>query len=345
MDNEIEINEDTGAAVGTGNAARLAMLDRINNANDHVRAVELADVNDDDTTSEFVAELLSDEEQAAREAALQADADGITQTELDRFAEEANLTAPEEPAPVVPKHKIKVNGKELELTTEELIERAQKIEAADGYLIEAARIKREAEAARPVLPPAPVEPLPEPTMTEDEERALVRAIQMGTEDEALHAWRQMKGSQTVQPTIDRNVIAQEVRERLSFEEAARTFRSNFSDLMDDPVLAQMVTQRDAALAAANDPRPFLERFTAVGEEVRQWRDGLVKKHAPASAAPAQTTEQRLAAKQVATSKAAPKPANVRAPAKPDDDDTAPEKPSDVIARMAQARGGSQYMRH
>jgi hypothetical protein len=45
--------ENSGDAIGTGNDARVAMLDRINDVNDSARAEELAEVHDDGTTSEF----------------------------------------------------------------------------------------------------------------------------------------------------------------------------------------------------------------------------------------------------------------------------------------------------
>jgi hypothetical protein len=82
-DKEIQTTEE-GEVVGTGNDARLKFLAQINDQNDAQLAEQgdLADVNDDGTTTAFgKPETLSDEE--------------VTQKELDRFAEEASQVSEE----------------------------------------------------------------------------------------------------------------------------------------------------------------------------------------------------------------------------------------------------------
>ena len=200
---------DDGDVIGTGNDARLKMYAQINDQNDKQLAQngDLADVNDDNTTSPFNPEAnLTDAE--------------ITTRELQRAADEANQTAPDDGtstgSPTEPvKHTIKVNGRELELTTEELIERAQKIEAADAYLNEAARLKREAQ--QPITPQQPSHEDVAAALRE-ERRALVRAIQMGTEDEAMAAIEKLEARNT--PSVNfADDITRAVDERITFNDA------------------------------------------------------------------------------------------------------------------------------
>ena len=226
-DEKVEATED-GEVVGTGNDARLKFLAQINDQNDATLAEngDLADVNDDGTTTVFgKPETLSDEE--------------VTQRELDRAAEEVNQEEITEQVEQ-PKHKIKVNGKELELTTDELVQRAQKVESADTYLKEASQKLREAEAkqvAKPALPS-------HEDVTEnaaEERRALVRAIQMGTEEEAMAAIEKL---QSRPPSVSADDVARTVDERLTFNDAVSKFQKDYKDLADDPVLLNIVLQRD-----------------------------------------------------------------------------------------------------
>jgi len=358
MDPEIQF-DDQGNAIGTGNEARLKLLQSINDRNDAKQADQFRDVNDDETTSEFVVHPLTDEQQAAREAALQDDEDGTTRRELQRATDEANQQPEDDaeddvevaaaPAPV--KHKVKVNGKDLELTTEELISRAQKVEAADQYLIEASRMRREAEdRARQLQNSQSPEPSQEDqaAMRLEERRALVRAIQMGTEDEAMAALEklQMQGGQ---PQFDPSSIARTVDERLTFKEAAVKFQSDYKDLFADPVLRKMVLSRDQELLNTGDKRDYVTRYTEIGNEVRAWRDNLIKSAAPEKAKEddseakpslslAEKQSRKAAAPQV------PKAANTKAPAAQDDEDDKEESVQDVIAKIAKQRGGPQWLR-
>jgi hypothetical protein len=324
-------SEDT---IGTGNDARVALLERINDANDATRAEELMDVNEDGTITQFVAQELTEEEQAAKEAELQQDPDGALKETLDRAVEEGGET----PEPV--KFKIKVNGKEMELTQDELIARAQKVEAADQYLVEAKRLQREAQEGSRA---------PE-TQQEDaeairfeEKRALVRAIQMGTEDEAMAALDKL---QTLnRPTIDENSIARTIDERLTFKEAANRFATEYNDVMSDPMLKKMALEKDMELVKQGDRRDYWQRFQEVGNEIRSWRDNLVKSSQPKESRPdaSLTLDQKQQRKAAAPQ--TPKSASVKAGRAVDENDEDKEESvGSVIAEMAKARGGSQRLR-
>lgn len=307
----VNTNED-GDIIGTGNDARIAMLERINDQNDSQNSDQYADVNDDGTTTPFVV----------------AQPDGEQEPLVDEAVHEEIVDHDAEPEPEPPaKFKIKINGKELELTQEELIARAQKVEAADQYLAEAARLRKEAESARTQPPPQDAA-----ARAEEEERQLVRAIQMGSEEEAMAAIRKLKSSG---PSLTGDDIARTVDERLTFKEAANRFATEYEDLMKDDVLRKMVLQRDQELLAAGDTRPYIDRYTEIGNEVRAWRDRLVK-----SSVPAQSTSKQ---ERKAGVPSVPKAASVRAPAPVDEDDR-DESVADVIATIAKARGGPQWTR-
>ncbi len=330
---ELPDAQDAGETVGTGNDARIAMLNAINDQNDELQAADLADVNDDGTTAPFVArqpdgtetpladETVEDEDTTAAMAAVTAE------------TEENN--EPEPAAPVVVKHKVKVNGVDREFTTDELIARASKVEAADAYLQEAARIRREAELS---AQPKPLSPQDAAKAALDEEREIVRAIQMGEEPEALAAIRKLRAPVPSGMTPDEQ--ARFIRDTLAFEKAADRFGSEYADVMGDDRLRQMAIARDRELINEGDKRPYWERLEAVGKEIRGWKDGLVKKSAPAATADTTNTakvERKAAAPKV------PRSSGAKAPAPVDDDDKQ-ESASDVIANIAKARGGPQWMR-
>jgi hypothetical protein len=242
--------------------------------------------------------------------------------------------APPPPAPAPPP-RIKVNGVEIDLTAE-LIAKAQKIASADQYLEEASTRR----SATPSPTPAPATPDPGVEAARlEEERALVRAIQVGTEDEAIAALRKIRVP--ANNGMDARQVAQITDERLAFSTAISKFNTDYKDLVEDPQLHQMVLARDQALVAENDPRPYSERYTAIGNEIRAWRDGLVAKFAPPAAAPVDPVAAKLARK--ANAPVAPPAASARA-TPPADEDDGEEDVSSVIAKMAAARGGPQWTR-
>lgn len=313
-------SDATSGTIGTGNDDRLRLLDQINDSNDRARAEELANVNDDGSTEAFVAPAVEGEEEGEPGTVAAAPAPAVPPAE------------PPAPEPT----KIKVNGEEVVLTPE-LIAKAQKIASADQYL-EQARKSTTTAAPAPAaeIPPPPTQGVEDRS---EEDRALVRAIQMGTEEEALAALQKLRKTQPSITLEDVNRIADE---RLTFTKALDWFNDEFKDLVADSQLHSIVLARDAELVKAGDKRPYKERYEAIGNEVRTWRDEMVKKFGPAPApAPAPAVDPKLERKQtapkvpvVATAKATP----------PADDDSADENTSSVIANMAKSRGGPQWAR-
>lgn len=333
MTTETEVieGEETGEAVGTGNDDRVALLNRIGDQNDTGRAEELAHVNDDGSTEPF-------------------SVDETTQAELNRAEEEANQEASEEEKasepvvqPAEKKYKIKVNGVERELSEEELIARAQKVENADMYLSEAARLRRQAEQTQQPNPEErPTQGRTQPELSPEDERALVRAIQMGTEDEAAAALKTLRESIT--PRVNPEEMDRRMDERLSFREALFTFQRDYQDVWQDPVLRNMAMSADQQLVAQGDKRGYLDRFTAIGNDIRAWRDSIAGK-VQATKQPEATppTDTKTRQERKAAAPKSPTQANSRAPASVTEDE-GEEDASEVIAKMAKSRGGPQWMR-
>jgi hypothetical protein len=241
-----------------------------------------------------------------------------------------------------PKFKIKVNGKEIELTQEELIARAQKVESADVYLADAARAKKASEA-----PPPPEGPTAEEIqLQQDEEDArIVRAIQMGTEEEAKIAVRLLTSRVAARPSVSPDDMSRAIDERLAFNEAITDFRKNFPDIASEPLLNSLAQQRDANLVASGDTRPYKERYESIGKELRAWKEGLVP--APKAQEDPKVPDVSFADKD--TKKAAapktPAIATKKVAKVEEEDEDGEEDTATVIANIRKARGGPQWMRN
>jgi lysozyme family protein len=309
-------------AVGTGNDERVARLNAIADQADSDRADELANVNDDGSTEPFKAEVQT-----------------TPTDEPPADAATAAATAEPEAVAAEKKFRIKVNGRDIELTESELIARASKIEAADEYL----RLAK--QRATPPAPPQPAGPSPEELQRQqdEEDRALVRAIQMGTEEEATAALRKLRAQTSASPSLSRDDVSRTIDERLSFNTAIEKFSTEYSDVWSDPVLKKIALDRDAHLIQEGDRRTYWERYQQVGEEVRAWKQQLVQQAQPApSADPAPTIAEKQERKVSAPK--VPAPANAKAKPARVEEEEIDDTPSNVIANMAKSRGGPQWMR-
>jgi hypothetical protein len=317
--------KDSGEAQGTGNDARVALLNRISDENDQRAAEDFADVNDDGTTSPFVVRTADGEEVPLKDESA---TDGAAAAEIDKLAEESGS--------VPSKIKIKVNGREIELTQDELIERAQKVESADMYLAEAARLRTEnARNAVAANQATTRKPVVEEQDSVEEDLAIARAIQMGTEEEAVAALRKLR---TSRPSVTADDVRRTVDSRLTFNEAIQQFRSSFKDIASDPVLNQMAIDADARLLAQGDKRPYAERYTEIGNEIRGWADRMVQARAPVTK-PTDPGAEKLARKAAASP--IPKAASTKSASTVEPEKE--ESTSDIIASIAKSRGGPQWM--
>jgi hypothetical protein len=321
--------ETGGNVVGSGNEDAVAKRNAIANHADQSREEEFADVNDDDTTAPFQAEVDPDE------VVGEVDANGDPVV-----AEPEEVAAAEVSPPEVKKIKIKVNGKELELTQEELIERAQKVESADDYL------RRAKESAKPAVETKPPVNAEDQKRRQDEEdSALVRALQMGTTEEATAAIRKIREQSSARPSMNSDDVSRTIDERLAYKDAVAKFSTEYSDIMSDPVLRDLAGKRDDELMKAGDDRDYFTRYAAIGEDLRAWMKSksTATETPETETKPAVTTLEEKRAKKQAAQKV-PVVANAKnAPPEPDQD--VDDTPSAVIASMAKARGGPQWMRN
>lgn len=267
-------------AIDDRNNARLKMYEEIADQNDEARAAEFEDIPDD-----------------AHQRFQQSDDDQPDSRVPDNQETE--------------KISLKVNGKVVELPLDEVIARAQMVESADQYLAEAKRIRLDAlqhnqAHAKPAEPVQPVE----------DDLALVRAIQMGSEEEAVQAIRQLRS-----PTID---LPRLIDERMTFQQAATRVQDEYKDIFSDPILKQAFLTKDAELVAQGDGRSYFERYSSIGDELREWVGGVRK------TSPTVDKQQR---KQSVTSI---NPASSRVSAQVQEEPE--ESVSDVIASMARTRG-------
>jgi hypothetical protein len=192
--------------------------------------------------------------------------DSEDQEDLESQAEEVVETAP-----VVTKHKIKVNGVEKEFTTEELIRKASLVDSAEEY-------QRQAKQAYEFAQQQIKQPSQDVAKSVDEEidyASIVDAIQMGDKTEAINAIRQLVGTKNTTPSVE--VVSQVVDQKISFQNAVDKFKTEYNDLFEDPVLANMVIAEDQRLLNSGDTRPYIERYTDIGNQVRNWRDSIVER--------------------------------------------------------------------
>jgi hypothetical protein len=317
--NEDEVNQpsDEQDVIGSSNDDRVARLNAIADQTDAGRADEFANVNDDGSTEPYT--VASD----------QAETDDTTSSDEEQSAtgDEDSTSTSTEPK----RYRIKVNGKELELSESELIARAQKIEAADDYLRQAAEARRKLEQlAQPETDSRELQ-----RRQDEEDRALVRAIQAGSEDEAASALRKLREQVSARPSLNPDDVSRTVDERLEFNKAIEKFRTEYSDIENDPYLRKLALDRDAELLQAGDRRSYWERYDEIGKSLRSWKTGLVSKEQ--SSLKEKETRKAAAPKVPSTASAKTKP-----PVQADDED---ESPSAVIAAMSKTRGGPQWMRN
>lgn len=272
-----------GEAVGTQNDARLAMFDSIADSAEESRAEEFEEGGESGESSEH--------------------------DEPARSSPPANSPAPQYP-------KMKVNGQEVDLTPE-IIERAQKVSAADQYLAEAARLKREAEQnfRQPSEQDAGGH-------IDEDDVALARALQMGSEEEAAQAIQAIRSKS---PSLTKDEVVAAARDALQMDEAVRWFQSEYDFIWKDPMLTKLALQRDQELLRADQSMTYRQRYEKIGKELTEWtgklpRGGFSKKE-----------QAKEAASENVVSIAS-------ARAQPVQQEETEESPSDVIAQMARTRG-------
>lgn len=289
------------AAVGNSNNLQLNRRNEIADALDAKRGADFEGGLEPEDT-EALAKKAEDDAQAERER-LEAEAN-------ERAAKDEQEAGVVQAEPK--KFKLKVNGKEIELTEQELIERAQKVESADEYLQTAAKAVERMQALPPSKDGAAggeEDPI---------EDTLTSALQ--GDSEAIK-----KVAQRLRAPPVKDVLSA-VDDRMSFRSAVSWFQGEYKDVVSDPMLYQLVVGKDAELARTEPSLPYQERLKRSGDYVRTWKQGLVK-----------TPEDKPNPKLVAKASVAPVPqASGRQVVKDEEDEEEPVET--IIERMAKSRG-------
>jgi hypothetical protein len=222
----------------------------------------------------------------------------------------------EEPTHELPqKHKLKVNGEEMELTTEELVATAQKVISADKYLEDAKKSFRVATEVRP----SPVDV--EPQGPNDDDRALARALQMGDEEEAA------KAIHALRPRPSPDVVAA-VDNRIALRQQFQAVEADHKDLLGHKALGPIFRQRLTDLAREQPDLSLEDGYRTVAVALRQDFGQMLKPTTP-------KLERKAAAQQVPA-------AGGRQPSPPDDDAEVPV--SEEIRKTAEANHRRFYGR-
>jgi hypothetical protein len=308
-------------AIGTGNDARLALLARIADESETVRG------------DEFEGTIDGDDDAPPKDPP----------QEQQAGTPPEDKTPPETPPEdqVTPQLiRIKVNGREMELPLEEVIARAQKVESADQYLADAKK-QRQQQTPPADEPPAPsAEELARQAAQED--LVLVRALQTGSEEEALAAIRKIR-SDAASPSVKSDDVGRMIDDRMQFQDALRAFNKEYPEISGDPVLTKMAQDMDTRLLSEGDDRPYAERYTEIGNNIRSWLGKYKPAETPPSGEqqPAQQMQTRVDRKAAAPSTP---PTQSRRATPPATEPEGEEDSHSVIAQMAQKRGGPQWMR-
>lgn len=275
------------------NQRRLDVLDRIANAN----------YENDKNDYDFGDEGASEEDTA------EDNTDDVSEEEIEDEA----------PAKIVRK----INGKEVEIT-DEMIEKAMKVASADKYL-------EDAKVSKNANPPPSQRDVVETDENIDWAQT-VRAIQMGSEDEAIESLKSLVGKK---PSINVDVLTKQVTAEIDAKNAVEKFKEEFPEIVSNPMLANMAMQEDARLREEGFTGSFIERYREAGKAVR----GQVSQLAGSLGfKPAESPKQHKKDSLPKT----PKSSGSRPAAQVDDEDGGGEEnQSDLIRQLAKRRG--QYM--
>jgi hypothetical protein len=256
-----DTDRQIGAAIGNRNQEQ---VDRRN------QIAARADEQVDREFQEFDGDKVVDpdpSEQAERDAARAA---REAEEERERLEAEANERAARDDQEGGAVHaeprkfKLKVNGRDVELTEEEVLARASKVSSADEYLQLASRA---VEASQALGPSKDVSAGNGEDVTED---TLTSALQGDPE-----AIKKVAQRLRAPPVVTPDVLTA-VDDRMSFRSAVDWFRGEYRDVVEDPMLYRLVVDEDTRLTKTEPTLAYRERLKRAGETVRTWKQGLAK---------------------------------------------------------------------
>jgi hypothetical protein len=174
------------------------------------------------------------------------------------------------------------------------IKAMQKETAADKRLEEAARLKKEAEAALAAArapaqdpnqdgrtQPAKAGATTVEQLTDQDYLETVKKVQYGTPEEASAALKSLVSKAATSGQTEELTMAH-VAEMLDFREAMSWAQDEFKDILGDPKLKALFSGEEKRMRAAGDNRPYREVYEEIGNGLRGWRDGFKATPAPAA---------------------------------------------------------------
>ena len=197
------------------------------------------------------------------------------------------------------KRKFTIDGKEQELTDDEITAIVQKSGAVDSRLKEATELLRDAKQTTSPTPPPEAQP-PDSSSSESDAggdreavvKELTDAFVYGNEEQVAKAIGKLLGEGRASADVSTQIQAMTpeqvqgyVVETIAFNEGKRLLdlppdKGGYSDLWSDPTLQAEFKRRENELRDANDPRSYVELYNEIGNDIRKWRDDLIKQHTP-----------------------------------------------------------------
>lgn len=212
-----------------------------------------------------------------------------------------------------------VNGQTVRLKGSQLVAKVQKIEAADSYLQVATELLNVAKERTHAGPPAKADAPPAPTSVLDGKSAaeIANDLQFGTPEQAAKVVEALMGLRTANVVTTEGLeqfaarqLPAAVSDEIAFQSAVQFLNAEYGDLLKDPILKDTFLFQDEKLRRAGDQRSYVERFKAIGDQIRvaanRPKPGTTK---PTQAPAVRTIEQRRDVKRQMPM--APKLASVR----------------------------------
>lgn len=222
---------------------RVSRLNAIADSHDDLLSSEL-----EETDGEKVIHDETDDREAAAERET-AEAEAYARKLQEEGGEEDTQPEPK-------KFKLKVNGKTIELTEEEMIARAQKVESADQYLQTAAEAVKNASR---LAPPPQGE---SSSFDKDEVRKTLAAAVMGDE-EAIDRL----ATAITRPSLSPDAL-QQFDQRLAFRTELAQLENEQKDVLEDPYLGKLFKVRLNELRETAPETSLKEAYQGIGKELR-----------------------------------------------------------------------------
>lgn len=268
---ETDVKEE-GKTEVVNDSKRMSIMDEIANDARKLRDEQLVEEGQD------VVDTSGEESQDSHEEEAEEKEEALKQEESENQEEDTEFET------------LVIDGKEEKFEREKILEAGkralQKESTADVRLEEATRLLKEAQ--KQAQPSTDVEQEKSPSQEDVTlAKSIQEKIQYGTEEEAQQAINQLLQRGKTEPAINADDVIGLVRNQIQFENDKAWFqdtppeKGGYSDLWQDPTLRQLVLAKESEYRdEKGDTRPNREVFTDIGNEVRAWRDSLVKDLTP-----------------------------------------------------------------